>query len=53
MGQMVFKTTQEKKGWDGFYNNTKADAGVYFWHIEGKDKFGNKMTRKGDVSLFR
>src|SRR5690606_779281 len=35
-GQLVFKTINAKKGWDGTQNNKPADAGVYFYYISIK-----------------
>lgn len=52
-GQLVFATNKPNTGWDGIFNNQIADGGVYFWYVEGRDKFGKKMNKKGDVSLIR
>lgn len=52
-GQLVYHATQINTGWDGTFENKKADAGVYFWVLKGKDQFGEKLTESGDVTLLR
>ncbi|HTN46085.1 MAG TPA: gliding motility-associated C-terminal domain-containing protein [Flavipsychrobacter sp.] len=51
-GQKVFKTNDLRKGWNGYYNGTYAEGGVYFYQI--KYKIGKKSYfDKGDVTLIR
>jgi gliding motility-associated-like protein len=52
-GERVYLSSNNAEGWDGTYGNQGADAGAYFWYIEGKDEFGGTFVKKGDVTLIR
>ncbi len=52
-GQLVFQTTDPRKGWDGRINNQFPNTGVYVWIIQGVDYLGNTIERKGTVTLIR
>ena len=52
-GQLVFKTIDAKKGWDGTQNNKPVDAGVYFYYISIKTTNGIEKVYKGDITLVR
>jgi gliding motility-associated-like protein len=50
-GQLVFKTNDKEKGWDGFFNNVKVPVGVYVWQINYDDSFDIKRFVYGNVLL--
>jgi len=53
-GQRVFSSADPAKGWDGTYNGTAADAGVYFYQVQFKG--GTQEVdyyKKGDLTLLR
>lgn len=52
-GQMVFETTDIKKGWDGMYNGMKSDPGVFGYYLKYKCNNGEESFRKGNVTLIR
>lgn len=52
-GQKVFETTDQKKGWDGTFNEREMDTGVYFYRLEGKTFDGKGFSSKGNVTLLR
>ncbi len=52
-GQVLYNSQNIEQGWDGTYNGQKLDAGVYFWEITMKDRFGAMQHKKGDVTLIR
>ncbi|MDP2388261.1 MAG: PKD domain-containing protein [Bacteroidota bacterium] len=52
-GQMVFETTDIKKGWDGIYNGMKSDPGVFGYYLKYKCNNGEESFRKGNVTLVR
>ena len=52
-GQLVFETTDGKKGWDGTMKGKIAPAGVYFYQISLALPLGGTKNFKGDVSLIR
>jgi gliding motility-associated-like protein len=45
--------SMQKIGWDGRYKEKDQDGGVFVWIAEGLDYLGNKLVRKGTVTLIR
>jgi gliding motility-associated-like protein len=52
-GQMVFTTTDFKKGWDGAVATKDQATNVYVWIAEAVDYKGNLVRKKGTVTLIR
>jgi len=52
-GQLVFRTTDYNKGWDGNYNSSKVDAGTFVYIVNAVDYKGRPMNRKGTFVLIR
>lgn len=52
-GELIFSTTDMKKGWDGTYKGRGQDPGTYVWYGEGIDYTGKKVSVKGTVILVR
>jgi gliding motility-associated-like protein len=52
-GQLVFKTTTDRKGWDGTIHNKPQGTGVYVWMVSAVDYLGNSLFLKGTVTLIR
>ncbi len=52
-GNLVFKTNDYTKGWDGKMNGKEQNSGVYVWMVSGIDFNGNRVFRKGTVTLIR
>lgn len=52
-GQLMFKTTDFLKGWDGTINGQQQSTGTYVWIAEGIDFKGRVITRKGSTLLIR
>jgi gliding motility-associated-like protein len=52
-GQLVYSSTDPTKGWDGNYQGTEAQTGVYAYFIKYTQKGGNQKTSKGNVTLLR
>jgi gliding motility-associated-like protein len=53
-GQQVYSSTRDNyPGWDGRYNGTPGDLGVYYWVINVTNADGKKEEKKGDVTLIR
>lgn len=53
LGNLVYNGGPNDPGWDGTYNGSKQDLGVYYWEILFVDNTGNKRRMKGDVTLVR
>lgn len=52
-GELMFETTDLKKGWDGNYKAMKADPAVFAWYVKGKCLNGKEFFKKGNVTLIR
>jgi gliding motility-associated-like protein len=52
-GQLVFKTTADRHGWDGNINGKPQGTGVYVWTVSALDYLGNTIFLKGTVTLIR
>lgn len=51
-GQIVFQTTDVRKGWDGRFNGKPVDSGVYIWNAAIRTN--NRLWQpKGTVVLIR
>jgi gliding motility-associated-like protein len=51
-GQVVFKTTDISKGWNGEVNGKKQAAGVYIYRVSCKLN-GSDLMQKGTITLIR
>lgn len=52
-GHLVFETNQWLKGWDGRYKGQMQPAGAYIWFLNGLDKNGKIIQKKGTVILVK
>jgi gliding motility-associated-like protein len=52
-GQLIYSTTATGKGWDGTLNGVVQPLGVYIWAVNAITYTGNRITKKGTVSLIR
>lgn len=52
-GEMVFETSDLKKGWDGIYKGEPANPDVFAWYVTAKCYNGDEMKKKGNVTLIR
>ncbi|HAP01701.1 MAG TPA: hypothetical protein DCQ93_07245 [Bacteroidetes bacterium] len=52
-GELIFETEDINEYWDGKYLDKNCDAGVYVFDISGKNRLGNSVSRKGNVTLLR
>jgi gliding motility-associated-like protein len=53
-GQLVFKTNDWKKGWDGNINGAPQPTGVYVWFLRYTNReTQKKVEQKGTVALIR
>lgn len=52
-GEMVFESNFKDKGWDGYYKNRLAPAGVYVYKLELRFSDGRDVVKVGDVTLIR
>jgi len=52
-GQEVYKSNDPNSGWDGNFNGSQAQTGVYAYFISYKNVFNELKTIKGNVTLVR
>ncbi|MBI2967251.1 MAG: PKD domain-containing protein [Bacteroidetes bacterium] len=52
-GQLIFKTSDLKTGWDGYYHGKLCQQDVYVWKAWVKFVGGNTFIKAGDVTLLR
>ncbi|HEY0065735.1 MAG TPA: gliding motility-associated C-terminal domain-containing protein, partial [Flavisolibacter sp.] len=52
-GELVFETSDFRKGWDGRIKGLPQETGTFIWMAEGIDYLGNKIFRKGTTTLMR
>jgi len=52
-GELVFKTNDYTKGWDGRVKGKDQGTGNFVWLAAATDFKGNKIFRKGTVLLIR
>lgn len=53
-GQLIFTSTNQDFGWDGYSNHKKADLGTYMFYLTFKEKINGKARiMKGDLTLIR
>ncbi|RFS19138.1 gliding motility-associated C-terminal domain-containing protein [Chitinophaga silvatica] len=53
-GEMIFITSDNKKGWDGKYKGTPVDVGAYVWWLTYKKVPGGPTNvLKGEVTVIR
>ncbi len=52
-GVVVFTSNSELPGWDGMFKGTPQPVDGYVWEAEASDYKGNRIRRKGTLTLVR
>lgn len=52
-GQLVYSSTDPTKGWDGYFQGTEAQTGVYAYLIKYTTLKGDDKYSKGNITLIR
>jgi len=52
-GELLYETSDVRKGWDGYYRGKPCKQDVYVWKVNVTFKDGGKLTDSGDVTLIR
>lgn len=52
-GNLVYECTTAGKGWDGTFKNMPVPTESFSWIAEGVDRNGQRVRRKGMVTLIR
>ena len=52
-GELLFKTSDQNIGWDGYYNGNLCPQDVYMYKITAFSDNGQQIIRTGDINLIR
>lgn len=52
-GQLIFRTSEPNKGWDGMLGNSEQEPGAYVWKCAYQFSGGKKKVTTGTVLLLR
>lgn len=52
-GELIFESTEKEKGWNGTYHDKPCPQDVYVYKVELEFADGKRVTKVGDVTLFR
>ena len=52
-GQQVYSSSDTNTGWDGMYNGSQAQTGVYAYMVKYKNVLNESKIIKGNVTLIR
>lgn len=52
-GELVFKTSDQRIGWDGKYKGNLAEPAVYVYHLRARCGDGQEYFTKGNITLLR
>ncbi len=52
-GEKVYETDDVKAGWDGTYKGKALEPAVFVYYINAKLLTGEKVSKKGNISLIR
>ncbi len=52
-GEMVYRTNDVKKGWNGLYKGEASPVGVYVYYIGGHGYRNQKVSLRGNVTLVK
>lgn len=50
-GLLVFESSDQEIGWDGYYKGQICSPGVYVWKVRGTYRNGQQIVMAGDVIL--
>ncbi len=53
LGELLFETTKQGEGWDGFFKGKKQMAGTYVYAAAGIDYTGITISKKGTAVLVK
>lgn len=52
-GELLYRTNDGNKGWDGTFNGQKMNSDVYYYYVKGVDHTDKEVLFKGDIMLLR
>jgi gliding motility-associated-like protein len=52
-GELLFRSDDANRGWDGYYNGNLCVQDVYMYKITALYDNGQRIVRTGDINLIR
>ncbi|MFO7977256.1 MAG: PKD domain-containing protein [Bacteroidales bacterium] len=52
-GELIFRSEELEKGWDGYYQGNLSKMDVYVWKLWARCFNGEEIRQAGDVTLYR
>jgi gliding motility-associated-like protein len=52
-GQLIYRSIDPNKGWDGTFNGQPQPMGVYVYSVQGITNSGHKFNKQGNITLIR
>jgi gliding motility-associated-like protein len=52
-GELLFTSMSQQQGWDGTFKGKTEPAGVYVYYLEAMMNNGERVTKKGTITLLR
>jgi gliding motility-associated-like protein len=52
-GELVFESTNQQEGWDGIWNDSRVENGVYVYHLDLTCIDGQEYFEKGNVTILK
>ena len=52
-GELLFRSTDQAKGWNGTYKGKYEPVGVYVYYVDAVLNGGQRITKKGTIDLLR
>ncbi|GAA4339804.1 hypothetical protein GCM10023149_50760 [Mucilaginibacter gynuensis] len=52
-GELVFKSNNQGNGWDGTFKGSRLPVGVYVYYMDATTTDGQKVNKKGTITLLR
>jgi gliding motility-associated-like protein len=52
-GELLFESTDVRRGWDGYYHGNLCQQDVYVWRVKVTFQDGGDLVDSGDVTLIR
>lgn len=53
LGEKIFETNDQNKGWDGSYKGTPLNNAVFVYYLSASSINGKTVKTKGDITLIR
>ena len=53
LGNLVFETTDPSQGWNGYFNDSPCDPGVFVYYLNLDCLDGQSYFKKGNITILK